>query len=94
MITIPNSWFNIYMAIKYGVWSFPINSYFSHFMNHQLYKSKKVHYVFIHNNCVFGIAKVVEFLPDKTFKYWQSGEGVFYFGVISIKFLKIGRYKL
>lgn len=50
--------------------------------------------MFICHKYVYGIAKLVGFSPEKTFKYWlnqDDREGA-YFGIINIKFMKIGRY--
>lgn len=53
--------------------------------------------MFVCGNQVYGIAKVVGFDPNKSFKYWcypeqqlsKNTEG--YFGVINIKFVKLGK---
>lgn len=53
------------MAIKYGIWSFPFEGYCKNYFYHSIMSNKKgkkdMYYVFMCNNYIYGIAKVISF---------------------------------
>ena len=74
---------NIYRAIKYGVWSFPEKEYIQHYGYFRELKESgqqmKVYWVLCFRNSkhnyLYGIAEVLCFEPEETFRYWQDADG-------------------
>jgi hypothetical protein len=62
------------MAIKYGIWSLPFEGYCKNYLYDSIAnkqnKKGNMYYVFVCNNCIYGIAKVISFDYKKSFKFW------------------------
>jgi hypothetical protein len=66
------SLYKIFIAYKYGIWSFSSQKrYFAFYLFYEATKHKPFYYVFLYNNIFMGIARVVDFCPEQSFKYWE-----------------------
>lgn len=64
--------YNIYMAIKYGIWTSTYGNYFYEYMGFYVRRGRQdMYYVFSCKRFVYGIAKIIDFEPQKSFKYWR-----------------------